>query len=279
MDTMKKTTLRNSNKNTQGQAEASQEARDPVQVVKDYFASSGRKIVRRGELEELGISQSSLRTLQNRKKILVRAGYGLYALSDWVRNEIAFEASRAGAAADQAAISAVPEANNSYLESFAEVSAQVPRAVISLLSASAYHNLTLDVPFQVWIALEHSTHPPKVEYPPIKPIMRRLRRYPGSLTVGVDRVEFDGVPILITDLERTIIDLYNYKGLPDPSMPRKALLEAMNRPEFDREKLLKYARQFGVREKIRPDIEIFDLMSTSRGNWADDHDDTLSMTL
>jgi hypothetical protein len=254
---MKKTELRSSNKDIP-------ELIKDAKKVEQYLLEVGRSFAKWRELQGLGISQSSLRRLQT-VDFLIRESYGRYSLTPRAKDELAFKARQDAGVQEDAPVTAV----NSYLDSFVEVSKQVPRAVVSLLSASAYHNLTLDVPFQVWIALEHGSHIPKIEYPPIKPVMRRLKRRPGSLTVGVDEVEFEGVKVLITDLERTVVDLYDYGKFPDPKTAEKALMSALERPEFDREKLLKYARQFGVQDTIRRHVELFDLIPNSQKDWDD----------
>ncbi len=47
----------------------------------------------------------------------------------------------------------------------AEASARVPRGVICLASALQFHELTLQMPSAVWIAIDRTGWKPDVEYP------------------------------------------------------------------------------------------------------------------
>ena len=48
-----------------------------------------------------------------------------------------------------------------------QISLRVPRAVICLISALYYHDLTTQIPFKVYIALPRDVKTPKIEYPPV----------------------------------------------------------------------------------------------------------------
>ncbi len=49
----------------------------------------------------------------------------------------------------------------------AGVSLRVPRAVVYLVSALAFHDLTTQVPHAVWIALPRGADTPKLDHPPL----------------------------------------------------------------------------------------------------------------
>ena len=49
-----------------------------------------------------------------------------------------------------------------------DVCRQIPKGVISLISALEHHNLTTQIPSSVWVAIEHKARPPKTTYPPIR---------------------------------------------------------------------------------------------------------------
>jgi hypothetical protein len=70
--------------------------------------------------------------------------------------------------------------------SLAMVARRVPKGVICLLSALQLHELTTQLPYQVWLAIDNKAAPPKLDYPPL-----RLVRFSGSaLTAGVDGEPF-----------------------------------------------------------------------------------------
>lgn len=50
----------------------------------------------------------------------------------------------------------------------AVVAAKVPPAVFCLLTALQFHELTTQLPRQIWIAMPRGSHAPHLDYPPIK---------------------------------------------------------------------------------------------------------------
>jgi hypothetical protein len=227
------------------------------------------KIARWKDLQELGVTQSSLIAMM-RRNILTRLGYGSYQLSEEARAELTRKAANIDAeiSSPEARREHVDEEMDNYLEPFSEVIARAPKSAICLLSACAFHNLTLDVPHEIWICLEHGSHTPKIDYPPVKAVHWRAA---SSLTSGVVRHSFRGMEIPVTGLERTVIDLYRYGSrLPDASAPRKALASAMDRKEFDRELLMRLSREFKVRDKVRQDVELLDLVASKRPDEEND---------
>src|SRR5262245_40697034 len=48
------------------------------------------------------------------------------------------------------------------------VARRVPRGVVCLISALALHDLTTQIPHEVWLAVPRDSEPPRVDYPPIR---------------------------------------------------------------------------------------------------------------
>ncbi|EPX84043.1 type IV toxin-antitoxin system AbiEi family antitoxin domain-containing protein [Salipiger mucosus] len=210
-------------------------------VVRDHLADG--KIVRWRELLDLGVSANSLSAMIRRGD-LDRMEWGTYQLTPDLRP-------------DPEETPDV-EDDNMYLEQFQEVIPKAPNAVICMMSAVAYHGLSLDVPHQVWIGIQHGRRPPRLDYPPVKAVKWRKAE---ALSLGVETKSFQGTDIRITNLERTVTDIFRYSSnLHDPTLPRKVLKTAMEKPEFDREKLADYARTFSVKDRIWQDVEMLDLM-------------------
>ena len=61
---------------------------------------------------------------------------------------------------------ALPGAHTSEFLSFAEVSKKDPNAVICLISALQFHEVTTQVDHRVWIAIENRRWAPVFEHPP-----------------------------------------------------------------------------------------------------------------
>jgi predicted transcriptional regulator of viral defense system len=90
----------------------------------------------------------------------------------------------------------------------AEAAALVPKGIVCLTSALQYHELTLQMPAAVWMAIERTAWRPKIDYPAI-----RFVRFTGdALTDGVVRHRIQGVAVPITDPARTIVDCFRYRA-------------------------------------------------------------------
>ena len=62
----------------------------------------------------------------------------------------------------------LPDAHGSEFESLAIVATKVPQAVFCLLTALQFHELTTQLPRQIWIAMPRGSHVPRIDYPPVK---------------------------------------------------------------------------------------------------------------
>lgn len=50
----------------------------------------------------------------------------------------------------------------------AAVAAKVPEGVICLISALAFHELTTQIPHEVYLAIDRNSEPPRIDYPPVR---------------------------------------------------------------------------------------------------------------
>ena len=50
----------------------------------------------------------------------------------------------------------------------AEAAALVPKGVVCLISALQFHELTLQMPSEVWMAIDRTAWRPRIEYPPVR---------------------------------------------------------------------------------------------------------------
>jgi len=96
-------------------------------------------ILRPIHLKNIGIPPVVLTRLSDSNQ-LEKLGRGLYRLSD---------------------------APVSELESLSAIAVKVPQAIFCLLTALQIHELTTQLPRQVWIALPRGSHTPKIDYPPV----------------------------------------------------------------------------------------------------------------
>lgn len=131
------------------------------------------------------------------------------------------------------------------------VSLRISNGVICLISALAYHELTTQVPHEIYVALERGTEPPRLNHPPI-----RIFWFSGeAFTLGVQTYKIDGVPVHIYNPEKTIADCFKYRNKIGLDTAIEALKLYRARKRFKPEYLRQIARVCRVEKIIRPYIE------------------------
>jgi len=187
-----------------------------------------RGLLRPLDLDARGLPRVSLTRLVRQGR-LARVGRGLYALPDR------------------------PVSEHSAL---AEVARRHPRAVVCLLSALRFHELTTQAPFEVWLAIPNKARAPQLDYPPL----RIVRFSEAGLTEGVEEHEIDGVPVRITGIARTVVDCFKYRNKIGLDVALEALKEALleqggrgRRTSID--EIWRYAQIGRVANVMRPYLE------------------------
>jgi len=132
-----------------------------------------------------------------------------------------------------------------------QISLRVPRAVICLISALYFHELTTQIPHQVYFALPRDVKTPKIEYPPISVFHFSQEPYQA----GIVEHEVDGVKVKIYDCEKTIADCFKFREKIGMDVTLEALKDYIKQPKMNVSLLLKYARVNRVEKIMRPYIE------------------------
>lgn len=104
-----------------------------------------------------------------------------------------------------------------------EAARLVPRGVICLVSALAYHELTDQIPRSVWLAIGAKDWRPRISYPPI----RFVRFSSEALSHQVDVHMIEGTEVRVTNPARTIVDLFRYRAKVGPNIAIEGLKEAL----------------------------------------------------
>src|SRR5207249_1522199 len=90
----------------------------------------------------------------------------------------------------------------------AEVAKRVPRGVVCLLSALHFHQLTTQLPFEVWLAIDRKAHKPESDGTPL-----HIVRFSGeSLRAGIEEHYIEGVPVKIYNPAKTVADCFKYRN-------------------------------------------------------------------
>lgn len=131
------------------------------------------------------------------------------------------------------------------------VARKIPQAVVCLISALAFHDLTLQIPHVVDIAVASHTERPILKQPPI-----RVYWYSGlALTEGVEVHQIDTVPVKVYSPEKTLADAFKYRHKLGLDVALEALKFYRRRPTASLDELLHYARICRVENILRPYLE------------------------
>ena len=131
------------------------------------------------------------------------------------------------------------------------VATRCPQAVICLVSALSFHELTTQVPHAVSIALIKGAEQPRIDYPPLS--VHRFSK--GSYTAGIEQHEIDGVPVRVYNPEKTLADCFKFRSKIGMDIVLEALRLYRERRKFRTDKLLEYARVCRVHNVMRPYLE------------------------
>lgn len=131
------------------------------------------------------------------------------------------------------------------------VAARIPGAVICLISALAFHEITTQIPHAVSIALPKGAGSPRLDYPPIT-----AHRFSGpALTEGIEEHIIDGLSVRIYSPEKTIADCFKFRNKIGMDVVLEALKFYKGRKGLNLGELLKYAKICRVETVMRPYLE------------------------
>ena len=131
------------------------------------------------------------------------------------------------------------------------VARKVPAGVICLISALAFHELTTQIPHEVYIALARGAEPPRFDYPPV-----RIFWFTGdAFTEGVETHTLDHVSVPVYTPEKTLADCFKYRNKLGLDIAVEALKRYRQRQRIRLDELLRCARICRVEKVMRPYLE------------------------
>ena len=195
-------------------------ASNPPQRNKALSLLQRRGMVRLSEFLTLGVTAATVSRLE-REGAVVRLARGLYQRPD-----------------------ASVDANHTL----AEASKLVPKGVICLASALAFHQLTDQLPPKVWMAIGPKEWRPRFRYPPV-----RFARFPETqLRSDVEHHRIDGVRVPIFGVAKTITDLFRYRRTVGINLALEGLREALRNRKATPAEIAKRAVKSGVWKTMEP---------------------------
>ena len=201
----------------------SQTAREYTHTDRLLNLARQKGLLRSSDLDALGVPRMYLFRLTASNR-LEKVGRGLYRL---------------------------PESTLFEHDSLALVATRVPQAVFCLLTALQFHELTTQLPRQLWIAMPRGSHLPRIDYPPVKMV-----QYTGAAYAqGIEEHERDQVMLRVYSVAKTVADCFKHRNKIGLDVALEALKEARERKKASADELWRYAKICRVAHVMRPYLE------------------------
>lgn len=179
-----------------------------------------RGLTRLAELQTAGITSTTVNRMERAGEV-VRLARGLYQL---------------------------PDADLDPHQSLAEAARLVPKAVICLASALAFHGLTDQMPPKVWIAIGRKDWRPRITDPPL-----RVARFSAEqLRRGVERKKIAGTAVPVFGVAKTVADLFRYRRTVGELLALEGLRQALRQRKATPAQLAREAQAAGVWRTMQP---------------------------
>lgn len=180
-------------------------------------------VIRAEDVEAAGISRNYLYTMRH-EGLLQKRATGLYALPDAEINENA---------------------------NLVEVAKRVPKAVVGLLSALRFHEMTTHIPHEIWVIVPRGAWRPRIDYPPL-----HLNYVSGpAYTYGVQEHVLNGVVVKIYSPAKTVADCFKFRSKVGLDVAIEALREAWRTRKATMNELVEAAKINRVLKIMRPYLE------------------------
>ena len=196
-------------------------SRSQRQVARAFLAAQG--IARLAELRRVGVTAATVSRMERDGEV-VRLSRGLYQLAD---------------------------APLDAQHSLAEAAKRLPRGVVCLTSALAFHGLTDQLPKNVWLAIGKKDWAPKPNGMPI----RIVRFTEELLAKSVETHVIEGVPVKVFGVAKTVADCFRHRRSVGLTVAIEGLQEALRQRKATAGEIARQAERGGVFTVIRPYLE------------------------
>jgi predicted transcriptional regulator of viral defense system len=144
-----------------------------------------------------------------------------------------------------------PDADITAQHSLAEAAKRVPKGVICLVSALVFHQVSLQLPRDIWMAVGIKDWLPNGGSPHI----RALRFADQHLQEAVETVEIEGVPVKVFGVAKTVADSFRHRNKVGLSVAIEGLKEALRQHKATPAEIGEAAIRGGVWSVMRPYLE------------------------
>tara|TARA_R110000868_G_scaffold42178_3_gene143170 strand:+ start:770 stop:1390 length:621 start_codon:yes stop_codon:yes gene_type:complete len=182
-----------------------------------------KQIVRAYELRKVGIAGQTIKRAVDDGE-LVRLARGLYQCAD---TDVDTE------------------------QALAEAAKLVPKGVIAMVSALAFHGLTDQIPRKIWVAISTKDWAPAPAYPPIR-IVEFRDKY---MQQGIEHHRISGVDVPVFSVTKTLADIFRNSKLVDRSVAVEGLRTALEQRTATPAAIADAAMEAGAWRIMRPYLE------------------------
>jgi Transcriptional regulator, AbiEi antitoxin len=153
----------------------------------------------------------------------------------------------------------LPDAGGDANNALVEAAKLVPRGVVCLVSALAFHQLTDIIPRSVWMAIGPKDRRTAVVHPPLQIVRFR----DNMLEAGVEEHRIGGVTVPIYSVAKTVVDLFRYrqsagkryKNSPGLNLALEGLREALRQRKTTPAEIAEYANDAGIWKIVEPYLQ------------------------
>ena len=190
---------------------------NPFERTMQYARQHG--IVRPRDIEAIGIPREYLLRVYRKGK-LSRTGRETYTL---------------------------PGAAVTERHSYAEEAKRVPEAVLCLLSAQAFQEITTQSPASVWIPLGKGARKPST----VSPSLRVVRLTGSSLSESNEKHPVEGVTVRVYSAAKTVADYFKLRNKIGLDIAIEALKDCLRQKKATLNEIYRYAKICRVSNVIR----------------------------
>jgi len=132
----------------------------------------------------------------------------------------------------------------------AVVAFKFPQIVFCLLTALQIHELTTQLPHQLWVAIGQKARAPKLDFPPLHVIRM------SDLSFGLTALVVDGgISIQVTNVAKTVADCFKFRNKIGIDVALEALRDAWKQNKVTMDEIWLAAEHCRVHNFMRPYIE------------------------
>jgi predicted transcriptional regulator of viral defense system len=136
-------------------------------------------------------------------------------------------------------------------ETFAEVALNIPNGVIFLLSALQFHELTSQMPYETWVAIDKgSNYPRNLKIP-----VRIIQLSGENFSAGIKTFTEGGVNIRVYDPAKTVVDCFRFRNKIGSDIAVDALRDTLKQKQATSDEIWEYARRCRITKVMRPYME------------------------